>query len=147
MRPPPMINTSRMRWVWRPSSLKNWLMPLGVPAMDTRSPARMRDAPLGINTSSPRSTVHSSMGRPWILEDREARVRPARKSPSCTVKDTSSTRPLAKESMLAAEGKRSSREISTAAVSSGFMSMVMPKSLFRVSRSLTYSVPRTRATV
>ena len=84
------------------------------------------------------------MGRSWIFDDWEARVRPARKSPSCTLKDTSSR---AKESMLAAEGKRSSREISTAAVSSGFMSMVMPKSLFRVSRSLTYSVPRTRATV
>ena len=102
---------------------------------------------MGMNTSSFRSTAHSSRGRPWILEDREARVRPARKSPSWTVKDTSSTRPRAKESILAAEGKRSSREISMAAVSSGLMSMVMPKSLFRVSRSLTYSVPRTRATV
>ena len=120
---------------------------MGVPARYTRSSLTGTVEPLGMNTSSPRSTAQNRMGRPWILEDREASDRPARKSVSWTWKEISSTRPRANVSMLAAEGKRSSREISTDEANSGLISMVMPRSRFRVSRSLAYSVPRTRATV
>ena len=49
--------------------------------------------------------------------------------------------------MLEAEGKRSSREISSAVASSGLMIMLMPRPLFRFCTSAVYSLLRTRATV
>ena len=87
------------------------------------------------------------MGRAWSLWLWADRGWPAMKSPSRTRKLMSSTRPRQKVSRLAAAGKRSSREISTAAVFSGLITMSMPRESFRRASSWAYSTLRTRAMV
>ena len=63
------------------------------------------------------------------------------------VNSTISARPLAKDSTLAAEGKRSMREISEAAACSGFSTRERPSSSLRKTIWRKYSIVRTRATV
>ena len=79
----------------------------------------------------PRSTAQKSRDSFFTGPGRLDRGAPTKKSPSCRRKPISSTMPRQKVSMLAAEGKRSSREISTAVVFSGLITM----SIFRSRRS------------
>ena len=98
-------------------------------------------------TSPSRSTAHTSRESCLTWADRAWRGWLTRKSPSCRRKPISSTRPRQKVSMLAAEGKRSRREISTAVAFSGLMTISMPMFFFSSCRPRLYSGLRMRAMV
>ena len=98
-------------------------------------------------TSPSRSTAQNSRESRLTWSDRSYRGFPAIKSPSWMRKPMSSTRPRQKVSMLAAEGNRSSREISMAVAFSGLMIMSMPRSFFRSLSPMLYSGLRMRAMV
>ena len=98
-------------------------------------------------TSPSRSTAQNRRESFLTWLDRSWSGLPTRKSSSIRRKPISSTRPRQKVSILAAEGKRSSREISTAVAFSGLMTMSMPRSRFSSARPEVYSWFRIRAMV
>ena len=100
------------------------------PVRYTRSPARSLNSPSGMDTSPSRSTAQNSTRMP-VFFGSSCSGTPSSGLSSGRRRLTSSARPLANSSTLAADGKRSSRAISCAAASSGLMTMDRPRSSLR----------------
>ena len=93
--------------------------------IDTTSPSFNTNLPSGIATSSPRSTpLISTSQRSWLSTS--ITDSPSRRNSGRILNFRSSTLPLAKRSILIADGKRRILEISPAAAISGLMIMEIP---------------------
>ena len=125
MAPPPTIMAFLTGAVGMPSLRKNCWALSGVARKVTRSPLRSTKLPSGMVTVLPRSTAQTRMSHP-MRAGMSRMGSPS--SPWAWVRANliSCTRPPAKVSILEAPGKRSSREISVAAVISGLMMAEMP---------------------
>ena len=125
MVPPPMIRELRTFFERTPIFSKNSAVCSREPAMDRISLSWSTKLPLGITTSESRSTAQIStsvFNRPIS----SIMVFPSKPISGFTRKCRSSTRPLAKVSILMADGNFKTFKISLAVVSSGLMIMEIP---------------------
>ena len=138
--------TCRTRVFATPTCRKNRCASCGLATTEIRSPAFSWNSPEGIMTSrSPRSTAQiSTLARNFPMS---FSAMPSSGEPAVTPVLRISTCPLAKVSILMAEGNRRTRAISVAQASSGLMAMLSPRSSLMRFSSSTYMGLRTRAMV
>ncbi len=146
MVPPPTIIVFATRWISTPileKKLRAWegsAMTLAVsPACSTKEPPGM--------TTSPRRCTAQTRTSAFTRLPSSVREQLSRMEPCGITNCRSSTLPLAKVSILMAEGKRRSLEISDAAARSGLIVMDRPSSSRMYPISSLYRGFRTLATV